>query len=165
MKLFTVQHQKPLRMKNLFFLLLLTVTAGASDARKLVTVARGQTSTAPGIGDYAEIGYAFAKGDVITLDAKASKQLQRVMIMVYPDAEIAHDMATKTPHLTVTMPRAGIAVIRFISDRDGKNEISYTVTRMPASDAVQRYNSRVTWQKPPEGRPGHLIPVRDRQHR
>lgn len=147
-------------MKAWLLLLLLLSAIQIADARKLVTVARGNTNTSPGIGDYADIAYAFAKGDVITLDAKASKQLQRVMITLYPDMEIGHDMATKSPHLTVTMPRAGIAVIRFISDRDGKNEINYTVTRMPASDAVQRYNTKVVWQKPPEGRPGHLIPVR-----
>lgn len=143
-----------------WLLLTILLSAQAVDARRLVTVAQGSTSTAPGIGDYADIAYAFAKGDVITLDAKASKQLQRVMVTIYPDREIAHDLATKAPHLTITMPQAGIAVIRFISDRDGKNEIRYTVTRMPASDAVQRYNTKVAWQKPPGGRPGRLIPVR-----
>lgn len=130
-------------------------------ARKLVVVERGHVTTAPGIGGYAQIGYAFAKGDVVTINGTSSKQLERMIIMVYPDVELGRDLATKAPHYTFTMPQAGIVVIRFISDRSGTNKINYTVTRMPASDRVQRYNTKVIWEKPKDGGPhGRLIPRR-----
>lgn len=142
----------------LFFLLLL-LPAFSVDARRSVVVGHGTTKTAPGIGGYAQIGYAFAKGDVVTVNATAEKQLERMIVIVYPETEVGRDLATKTPHYTFTMPRSGIAVIRFISDRGGTNTINYTVTRMPASNAVQRYNTRVIWKKPGTLH-GDLIPVR-----
>jgi hypothetical protein len=146
-------------MKRLYILLLLTLSALYAEGRRMVVVDRGTTKTAPGIGGYADIGYAFAKGDVITVDATAEKQLDRMIIVIHPQTEIGRDRATKNPHRTFTMPRAGIVVIRFISDRGGTNTVHYTVTRMPASDRVQRYNTKVIWKKPPTLH-GDLIPVR-----
>jgi hypothetical protein len=148
-------------MRKLCFLFLLLTLSVPALARKLVTVGHGKVTTAPGIGGYAQIGYAFVKGDVVTIDATAEKQLERMIVMIYPDKEIGRDLATKTPHYTFTMPETGIIVVRFISDRSGTNDINYTVTRMPASNAVQHYNTRVVWQKPPTNAPhGRLIPRR-----
>ncbi len=130
-------------------------------ARKQVLVERGQVTTAPGIGGYAQIGYAFAKGDVIGIEAHASKLLDRMIVMIYPEEEIGRALSTKEPRLSFTMKREGIVIFRFISDRGGTNEISYSVSRMPASDRVQRYNTRIIWEKPPVGaRHGSLIPKR-----
>jgi hypothetical protein len=147
-------------MKKLCLIALLLLLANGISARKLVTVERGSVTTAPGIGGYAQIGYAFAKGDVVTVNGTAEKKLERMIVMIYPDVEIGRDLATKEPHYTFTMPREGIVVIRFISDRGGTNKVNYSVTRMPASDRVQRYNTRVVWEKPATGLHGRLVPRR-----
>jgi hypothetical protein len=54
------------------------------------------------------------------------------------------------------MPEDGIVIIGFISDRAGTNNINYTVKRLPASDAVQDYNTKVVWQAPPNGKGGRV---------
>ena len=146
-------------MLRIICILMLVLPLHAT-ARKLVTVGHGSVTTAPGIGGYAQIGYAFAKGDVVTIDATASKMLDRMIVLFYPDQELGRARATKTPHYSFTMPRAGIVVFRFISDRDGTNEIHYIVSRMPASNAAQGYNTKIIWDKPPAGMPGDLIPRR-----
>lgn len=146
-------------VRTYLILILLLVSLNAA-ARKLVIAARGNVTTAPGIGGYAQIGYAFAKGDVITINGTSEKQLERMIVMIYPDEELGRDRATKAPHYTFTMPHAGIVVIRFISDRGGTNKINYSVTRMPGSDRVQRYNTKVIWDKPRDGPHGGLIPRR-----
>jgi hypothetical protein len=147
-------------MNRLYILLLLLLfNAVVADGRRLVVVERGTTKTAPGIGGYAQIGYAFAKGDMITVDATAEKQLERMIVVIHPDQELGRDRATKNPHYRFTMPKSGIVVIRFISDRGGTNTIHYTVTRMPGSDRLQHYNTKVIWRKPPTLH-GDLIPVR-----
>lgn len=128
-------------------------------ATKEVTVETGTTTTSPGIGGSTQIGYAFAKGDIITIDARASKQLERMLGMVFPENVVGRVKFTKHPKLTFTMPEDGIVIFRFISDRDGTNKITYTVTRMPASDAVQDYDTKVDWQKPVD-RAGTLVPKR-----
>ncbi len=145
-------------MKNFLFVPLLLLCLSAS-ARKAVVVETGTTTTVPGIGGNAQIGYAFAKGDVVTIDAKASKQLERMLVFIFPEQTLGRSKFTKHPTLTFTMPQDGIVVIRFISDRDGVNTINYTVTRMPASDAVQNYDTKVEWQKPVD-HAGTLIPKR-----
>jgi hypothetical protein len=150
-------------MSKPYIIVLFLLISLQASARKLVVIDRGSVTTAPGIGGYAQIGYALAKGDVVTITGTAEKQLERMIIIVHPDKEIGHDLATKTPHYTFTMPQEGIVVIRFISDRSGTNKISYSVTRMPASDRVQRYNTKVVWQKPETGPHGRLIPRRARR--
>ncbi len=145
-------------MKALLLSSLLLLTFGAS-AQKLVVVDSGATKTAPGIGGNTQLGYAFAKGDVITIDAKASKQLERLLVFRFPEEVLGRVKYTKKPKLTFTMPEDGIAVFRFISDRDGTNTVNYTVTRVPASAAVQNYNTKVEWQMPVD-HAGTLIPKR-----
>lgn len=137
-------------------LLLLSLQAAAT---KEVLVETAATTTAPGIGGSTQIGYAFAKGDVITIDAKASKQLDRMLAFVFPENVVGRVKFTKHPKLTFTMPEDGIVVFRFISDRDGTNIINYTVTRLPASDSVQDYDTKIEWQKPVD-HAGTLIPKR-----
>jgi hypothetical protein len=132
----------------------------SAQARRDVAVASGTTRTAPGIGGYAQIGYAFAKGDRVSINATAEKQLDRMIVMVYPEQELGRVRATKAPSYSFVMPKNGIVIFRFISDRGGTNDIRYNVHRMPASDAVQRYNTRVVWDKPTNGRHGELIPRR-----
>jgi hypothetical protein len=94
------------------------------------------------------------------VNATAEKMLDRMIVMIYPQEELGRDRGTKTPHYTFTMPHEGIVVIRFISDRGGTNKIDYTVTRMPASDRLQRYNTKVVWEKPKQGLHGRLVPRR-----
>jgi hypothetical protein len=57
------------------------------------------------------------------------------------------------------MPADGIVIFRFISDRSGINTIKYTVTRTPASEDVQDYNTKVDW-KTPDDHVGNPIPKR-----
>lgn len=128
-------------------------------AQTTVVVDSGVTTTAPGIGGTTQIGYAFAKGDVVTIDAKASKKLERMLVFRFPEAVLGRVKLTKSPKLTFTMPEEGIAVFRFISDRDGTNKISYTVTRMPASKELQDYNTKVDWKMPVD-HAGTMIPQR-----
>jgi hypothetical protein len=129
-------------------------------AAQTQVVASGHLKTAPGIGGDAQTGYAFTKGDVITIKASASKQLDRMLVLIDPDEEVGRVRATKEPQYTFTMPHNGIVVFRFISDRGHTNEINYTVTRVPASASVANYDTRVIWEKPPAGKPGSLIPRR-----
>jgi hypothetical protein len=146
-------------MKSLIlFALLLFPFAGF--AVTPVTVGSGKVKTAPGIGGYAQIGYAFAKGDRISITANADKKLDRMIVLLFPDVEIGRDKLTKDPSYTFTMPENGIVVFRFISDRPGTNDINYSVTRTPASNAVQNYDTRVVWLKPAAGTHGDLTPVR-----
>jgi hypothetical protein len=145
-------------MKTLLLIPLLLISLHAAAAKEVI-VEKGTTTTAPGIGGNAEIGYAFAKGDIVAIDAAASKQLQLLLAFVFPDNTVGRAKYTKHAKLTFTMPDDGIVIFRFISDRDGTNTINYTVTRMPASDTVQNYNTKVEWQKPAD-HAGAPIPKR-----
>jgi hypothetical protein len=124
------------------------------------TVGKGSVTTSPGIGGYADVGFAFAKGDRISLQASSEKKLQRVLVLLYPDRELTKAVATDNPAIHFTMPEEGIVVFRFISDRAGTNKVHYTVTRTPATAALSRYDTRVVWLKPADGAPGNLVPVR-----
>src|SRR5437764_1435953 len=99
-------------------LLLLTAFASMSlgtQAQTLVTVDSASTTTAPGIGGTAQIGYAFAKGDVITIEAKAAKKLDRMLVYRFPEGVVGRAKLTKRPKLTFTMPEDGIIICRFVS--------------------------------------------------
>lgn len=146
-------------MKALLVIPLLLISL-CTMARRQVLVERGHVTTAPGVGGYAQIGYAFAKGDMISIDASAEKLLERMIVMIYPQEEVGRDLGTKTPKFSFTMPYEGIVIFRFISDRGGTNRVDYTVTRMPASDVLQHYNTKVVWDKPPGGLHGRLVPRR-----
>jgi hypothetical protein len=136
-------------------LLLFSVIAGAQTA----ILVEDSTTSALGIGGTAQIGYAFAKGDVVTIEAQASKQLDRMLAYRYPEEVIGRVKLTRKPKLTFTMQEDGIVIFRFVSDRDGTNKIVYKVTRTPASEAMQHYSTKVTWLAPTD-RAGQLIPKR-----
>ncbi len=142
-----------------YFLCALLLSATAVNAQKMVTVDSGMVTTVPGIGGNAQIGYAFAKGDVVTIDAKASKLLERMMVFRFPEQVLGRVKYSKKAKFSFTMPEEGIAVFRFISDRDGTNKITYMVTRVPASAAVQEYDTKVDWKMPVD-HAGTLIPQR-----
>ena len=133
--------------------------AGAAKAQTQVTVDAGTTTTAVGIGGSAQLAYAFAKGDVVTIEAKASKQLASMVVTKHPQPILGRVKLTKQPSLTFTMPEEGIAVFKFVSDRDGTNTISYTVTRTPATPELQDYNTKVVWKTGP-GKAAPQIPER-----
>ena len=128
-------------------------------SKTIVVVDKGSTKTTPGIGGNTQIGYAFAKGDVVTIDARAEKQLERMIVYVFPEQVLGRKTYTKHAKLSFTMPDDGIVVFRFISDRAGTNTIQYSVTRMPGSDETQHYSTKVEWQKPNDFS-GTLIPKR-----
>lgn len=124
-----------------------------------VVVEKGSTRTTPGIGGNTQVGYAFAKGDVVTIDAHAEKKLERMIVYIFPEHVMGRKTYTKHAKYSFTMPEDGIVIFRFISDRAGTNTIQYTVTRMPGSDATQNYSTKVEWQKPTDFT-GTLIPKR-----
>jgi hypothetical protein len=148
-------------MKRLLFLpmLLIALSVGAQE----LLIETGQVTTAPGIGGDAQIGYAFAKGDKISITAHASKMLDRMLVLMDPATELGKARQTKSPHFAFVMPEDGIIVFRFISDRPGTNKVDYTVKRTPASEAVRNYNTKVIWKAPPAGTIGNQIPVRAEQ--
>jgi hypothetical protein len=149
-------------MKTLFLIPVLLLSL-AANARKIL-VDKGVVTTTTGIGGYAQTGYAFAKGDVITVSANAEKHLQRMIVILHPNTEIGKQLDTKNPNYTFTMPEEGMVIIRFISDRAGTNDINYTVMRTPASPAVENYNTKVVWDKPEVLTPGYLVPRRAGGH-
>jgi hypothetical protein len=150
------QNYQVMKRILLIPLLLFALNGGAQTQM----IESGHLTTAPGIGGDAETGYAFTKGDVITVSAKSSKQLDRMLVLMYPDEEIGRYRATKTPSYTFTVPHDGIVIIRFVSDRGHTNQVDYTVTRMPASPAVANYNTKVIWEKPADGLHHRLVPKR-----
>jgi hypothetical protein len=160
-KLNSRQFIKHISMKPLLLIPLLLMSLCAN-ARKIL-VDKGVVTTTTGIGGYAQTGYAFAKGDVITVTANAQKHLQRMIVILHPNTEIGRQLDTKNPNYTFTMPEDGMVVIRFISDRAGTNDINYTVMRTPASPALENYDTRVIWEKPDVVAPGYLIPRRATQ--
>jgi hypothetical protein len=138
-----------------FFLL----TGGVACAQSVVVVDSGTVVTAVGIGGSAQLAYAFGKGDVVNIEAKASKQLASMVVSRHPQPILGRVKLTKQPKLSFTMEEEGIVVFRFISDRDGTTIINYTVTRMPADAELQEYNTKVTW-KMGEGKSGQMVPER-----
>ena len=115
---------------------------------KTIVVDTGTTETVTGVGGYASIAYAFAKGDKVAITGHATKQLERMKIVIFPGTPIGQLKFTKSIDYSFTMSEAGICVFTFISDRGGKNAISYNVTRTPASAATEDYVTKVVWDKP-----------------
>jgi len=145
-------------MKRLLFsaAMFLSISAFATSE---VVVEKGSTRTTPGIGGNTQIGYAFAKGDVVTIDARSNRQLERMIVYIFPENVMGRKTYTRHAKYSFTMPEDGVVVFRFISDRAGVNTIQYTVTRMPASNETQEYSTKVEWQKPND-RTGTLVPKR-----
>ena len=130
----------------------------AAGAQTRVAVA-DSTMTSLGLGGSAEIGFAFAKGDLVTMTANCSKKIQRVLAFLYPETQLARARETKSPSLSFTMVDDGIVIFQFVSDRAGHNKIHYRITRTPASAETQDYSTRIVWE-PPTDRPGKPIPKR-----
>jgi hypothetical protein len=146
-------------MKLLLLIPLMFLSWQSVATRKVILASDTTISTAPGIGGTADIGFAFAKGDLVSIDAQASKKLEQLQAYIFPDKVLGRSKYTKHARLTFTMPEDGIVIFRFISDRAGTNTVRYTVTRMPASDAVQDYNTRIEWVNPTD-RIGTPVPKR-----
>ncbi len=155
--LLSLQGKKCSIMKTLLLSLSLCLPLAAF-AQTPVQVA-DSSITSLGLGGSAEVGYAFAKGDVITMTASCSKKIQRVMAYRYPENQLGRDRETKNPKLSFTMAEAGIVIFQFVSDRGGHNKIHYRITRTPASAETQHYSTRIVWE-PPTDRPGKPIPKR-----
>jgi hypothetical protein len=136
-------------MKTLFIAAVLALTASFSASAQTATVVdKGSVSTPKGIGGYKEISYAFAKGDVITLEARSNKLLDRIMVTQYPDNVLKRERSVRNTTTTFTMPEEGFVIIRFISDRPGVATIDYTVTRTPGPGGPAAYNTKINWEKP-----------------
>lgn len=147
-------------MKTLFIAALFALTTRLpSTAQTATLVDKGTVRTPRGIGGYKEISYAFAKGDIVTLNAQSNKLLGRVMVTLYPENVIERVKWARNTTTTFTVPEEGIVVIRFISDRSGVATINYTVTRTPGPGAPTNYNTKVNWEKP-TGSVGNLVPKR-----
>lgn len=143
-------------MKRIF--LFLALLAGSLCVRAGGTIVeQGSAKTVNGIGGYCEIACAFAKGDKVTIDAKASKQLQMMLVIGYPRQVFGRVKDTKKVSYSFTVPEESIVIFRFVSDRGGTNSVAYVITREPAPDGPQEYNTKVIWEKPRD-RAGELIP-------
>lgn len=143
-------------MKPFFLTFLLLFTAGLSLSAQTV-VDDGTLTTPRGIGGYKEISYAFAKGDVVTLETHSNHLLQRIMITQYPSTVLQRVKGVKNNVTTFTMPDEGFVVIRFISDRNGVARVKYTVTRTPGAGGPADYNTKINWQQP-VGTVGGMVP-------
>jgi hypothetical protein len=127
--------------KIIFALILLAVSIGTQAAITPVTVADSSVSTVSGVGGYADVVYKFAKGDKVTLVASASKELERVMVVILPQNVLMRVKNIKKVSQTFEVPESGNVVIRFVSDRGGVNNIKYNIVRLPASEDLQSFNT------------------------
>lgn len=147
-------------MKAIFlsfsFLLMAAVDGNAQMANM---VGQGSLDLPRGIGGYDEISYAFAKGDVVTLEADANKLLERIMVTLYPSDVLKRVKHVRKATTTFTVPQEGFVVIRFISDRPGGNTVRYTVTRTPGPGGPVEYDTKIRWVKPVETI-GGMVPKR-----
>jgi hypothetical protein len=137
--------------------LLLCLCAASAFAQKEVTVDEGKIQTVRGLGGEVQMAFNFAKGDVVSIDAHASKQLERALIFAKPDKIIDRVKYSKSVQRTFTMTENNIVVFRFISDRGGVNTISYIVKRKPATEATQDYNTKADWKSTTEH--GLAVPI------
>jgi len=145
-------------MKFYILIMMLFISLSAY-AGKEVVVESSETTTTPGIGGNAQVGFAFAKGDVISIDAHASKQLERMLAFIYPENIICRIKYKKNIHYSFTMPEDGIVIFRFISDQGGTNTIKYDITRTPATDATRNYDTHIQWKSPAD-HVGNAVPYR-----
>ncbi len=120
---------------------------GLLHAQTAQPVDQGTATTVAGLGGYTELTYALAKGDVLTLDFRSNKQLDRVLILQYPDQVLGRLKSTRKGSTSVTVPEEGFVVIRFVSDRGGRASIDYTVSRTPGPGAPASYDTRVEYEK------------------
>lgn len=106
-----------------------------------VNVADSTISTVSGVGGSAEVTYSFAKGDKISLVASASKPMSQAMVLMPPQSVLVRAKDSRKVNQTFEMPQDGVVIIRFISDRGGVNHVHYSLVRLPASEAVQDYDT------------------------
>jgi len=131
-------------MKLLLIPALLLLTTHAQAVVKPVSVADTTIGTVPGIGGYAEVTYMFAKGDKITLVAKSSKLMERAMATMAPQTVLLRSKDTKKVNETFEVPKDGKVTFRFVSDRAGVNNVHYSIIRLPASEEVQDFTTKVS---------------------
>lgn len=131
-------------MKNLLLAaLLLAFSTGAHAVVRPVVVADSTVGTVPGIGGYTEVSYTFAKGDKVTLAATSSKLLERAMVIMMPQTVLLRIKGTKKVNETFEVPKDGTVIIRFVSDRGGINNIHYNLIRLPASEDLQDFSTKL----------------------
>ena len=145
-------------MRSLFVLLIAILVSVKSFAGDPIKVDQSSVTTTGGIGGYTDVAYAFAKGDKVTIDARASKPLERMLVTQYPNEVLGRVKSQKKINFSFTMPENGIVIFHFVSDRGGSNKVDYSIQREPASEATQQYNTKVEWQKPADLH-GQQIPV------
>lgn len=130
-------------MKRTFVLTgLVLVSIAAQAVVRPVTVADSTITTVSGVGGSAEVAYAFAKGDKITLVAKASKPLESALVIMAPQSVLLRVKDSRKVNKSFVMPEDGTVIVRFISDRGGVNHVHYNLVRLPSSEAVQDYNTK-----------------------
>ena len=83
-----------------------------------------------GPGGWSEVKQTFAQGDKILLHYQSDKKLERVVILQGDRNELAKKRETKSGDLQFVVPKDGEVVIRFINDRNGKNEIKYELRKL-----------------------------------
>src|SRR4051812_7002587 len=107
--------------KIIFALVVLGASTGVHASVTPVTVADSTVSTVSGVGGYADVVYRLAKGDKVTLVASASKELERVMVVMMPQNVLVRIKGVKKVNQTFEVPENGNVVFRFVSDRGGVN--------------------------------------------
>src|SRR3954464_8518412 len=100
---------------------IMLITCYSALGQGLITVDKGTQNTVKGVAGNLELTYAFAKGDRISIVATASKQLERMQIIQYPEIRIGQVMRQKNVSYTFTMKQDGFVTFKFISDRGGTN--------------------------------------------
>lgn len=146
-------------MKRCIQLLVIMLIAGYGASAQVITVDKGTQNTVKGVAGNLELTYAFAKGDRVSIAAHASKLLERMQIIQYPEIRIGQIMRTKDASYNFTMKDNGFVTFKFISDRGGTNSIQYSITRTPASSATRNYVTKVEWVKATD----HVAPPTPRQ--
>lgn len=124
-------------MKKLLMLaipLLLTLPASAqspqttASAGALIEAAVSHPLDGP--GGWSEVKHTFSQGDRILLHYQSNKKLERVMVLQGDRTELAKKKETKSGDIEFIVPKDGEVTIRFINDRNGKNEVKYEIRKL-----------------------------------
>lgn len=121
-------------MRSVFLVLLFIGTAGFAQAQTSGNiVAQSTTETTGGLGGYTDIGYPFKRGDKVTIQATASKQLGLVRIANSRNQVLGRLKDLKKVEYTFVMPADDSVIFHFVSDRGGTNKINYTIFKEPGA--------------------------------